>query len=120
MSNRKKFNKIEYLLSEKIRCIYQEQLEHDLDSVSYKLFDRTLVVILEGAITSPEKLLKNNDNLYLAQQVRAAIDNIIHPQIKNTIEEVMDVQVTDFMSDTTIDNNITGAIAILEFKSNQA
>ncbi len=119
MRNKLKFNKIKYLLSEKIKNIYQEQLEHELDRVSYKLFDRTLVVILEGAITSPEKLLKNNDHLFLAKQVRTAIDDVIHPQIKNTIEEVMDVQVTDFMSDTTIDNNITGAIAILEFKSNK-
>lgn len=119
MSNKLKFNKIKYLLSEKIKNIYQEQLEHDLDSISYKLFDRTLVVILEGAITSPEKLLKDNDHLFLAKQVRTAIEDVIHPQIKDTIEEVMDVQVTDFMSDTTIDNNITGAIAILEFKSSK-
>ena len=118
MSNKIKFGKVEYLLSQKIKDIYQDQLEHELEHVYYKLFDRTLIVILEGAITTPEKLLKSNDNFYLAQQVRTAIDNVIHPQIKDIIEEVMDVEVTDFMSDTTIDNNITGAIAILEFKSN--
>lgn len=119
MDNKKKFSKLQSLLSEKIKDVYQEQLEHNLDSVSYKLFDHTLIVILEGAITSPEKLLKENDRLFLAKQVRTAIDNVIHPQIKNIIEEVMDVEVTDFMSDTAIDNNISGAIAILEFKSNR-
>lgn len=119
MNSKNKFNQVKYLLSEKIKNIYQEQLEHDLDNVSYKLFDHTLIVILEGAITSPEKLLKDNDHVFLAKQVRAAIDDAIHPQIKSIIEEVMDVEVTDFMSDTTIENNITGAIAILEFKSNK-
>lgn len=119
MANKNKFNQVKYLLSKKIKNIYQEQLEHELDDISYKLFDRTLIVILEGAVTSPEKLLQNNDHIFLAQQVRTAIDDVIHPQIKTIIEEVMDVQVTDFMSDTTIENNITGAIAILEFKSNK-
>ncbi len=114
-----RLNKIEYLLSKKIRDIYQEQLEHDLDNVSYKLFDRTLVVILEGTITLPEKLLKEKEHSLLVEQVRTSIDNVINPQIKKIIEEVMDVEVIDFMSDTTIDNDITGAIAVLKFKSNK-
>lgn len=119
MGNKAKFSKVEDLLSQKIIDIYQQQLEHQLDNISYKLFDRTLIVILEGAITSPEKLLKDNDRLHLAQQVRTAIDNVIHPQIKEIIEEVMNVEVTDFISDTTINSNITGAIAILKFQSNK-
>lgn len=113
-----KIRKIEHLLAQKIKDVYQYQLEHQLDNISFKLFDRTLIVMLEGSITSPEKLLKDNDNLLLAQQVREAIDGVIHPQIKNIIEDVMDVTVIDFLSDTTIDSNFTGAIAILEFKPN--
>jgi uncharacterized protein YbcI len=119
MSSKIKFSKIEYILSKKIQDIYQEQLHHQLENISYKFFDHTLIVILEGAVTSLEKLLTNNNNLHLAQQVRRAIDDLIHPQIKNIIEEVMNVEIIDFMTDTTIDNNITGAIAILKFKSNK-
>ncbi|MDJ0573376.1 MAG: DUF2294 domain-containing protein [Pleurocapsa sp. MO_192.B19] len=111
-----RIKKIESLLSQKIKDVYQYQLEHQLDNVSYKLFDRTLVITLEGTITSPEKLLKDNDHFCLAKQVREAIDSVIHPQIKNIIEEVLNVKVVDFLSDTTIDNDITGAIAIFEFK----
>lgn len=40
----------------------------------------------------------------------------MHPQIKNIIEEVLNVNVVDFLSDTTIDNKVIGAIAIFEFK----
>ena len=93
-------------------------LGHQLDNISYKLFNRTLIVMLEGTITSPEKLLKDNNLLFLAKQVREAIDSVIYPQIKEIIEEVMNVKVIDFLIDTTIDNNLTGAIAILEFKPN--
>jgi uncharacterized protein YbcI len=113
-----KIKKIESLLSQKIKDIYQQQLDHQLKSISYRLFERTLVITLEGTITSPEKLLKNNNHLYLAKQVREAVDNVIHPQIQKIIEEVLNVKVIDFLSDTTIDNDITGAIAIFEFNSN--
>ena len=106
------------LLFKKIQDVYRHQLEHQIDNISCKLFDRILIVTLEGTITSPEKLLKNNDRLYLAKEVRAAIDSVIHPQIQAIIEEVLEVKVVDFLSDTTIDNDLTGAIAIFEFKPN--
>ena len=115
-----KTKQIENLLSQKIRNIYKYQLEHQLDDISLKIFDRTLIVILEGTITSPEKLLTKNDRLDLAKKVRKTIDLFIRPQIKNIIEEVLEVKVIDFLSDTTIENNCTGAIAILEFKPKQA
>ncbi|MEM7762345.1 MAG: DUF2294 domain-containing protein [Cyanobacteria bacterium P01_A01_bin.40] len=111
-----KFQKIESILSQKIQDVYREELEHQLDHISYKLFDHTLVITLEGIVTSPEKLLKANDRLDLAQQVRKVVDGVIHPQIQSVIEEVLDVKVVDFLSDTTIDNDLTGAIAIFEFK----
>ncbi len=114
-----KTKQIENLLSQKIQNIYKDQLKHQLDDISLKMFDRTLVVIMEGTITSPEKLLTKNDRLDLAKNVRETIDLFIKPQIKNIIEEVLEVRVIDFLSDTTIENNCTGAIAILEFKPKQ-
>ncbi len=111
---------MESILSQKIKDIYQEQLDHQLDNISYKLFDSTLIIMLEGSITSAEKLLNENDRSHLAEQVRAAIDRVIQPQIQSVIEEVLNVKIVDFLSDTTIDNDITGAIAIFEFKSKDA
>lgn len=113
-----RIKEIEPLLSRKIKDVYQYQLKHQLDNVSYKLFDRTLIIMLEGTVTSPEKLLQEHDFVYLAQQVRETIDDIIQPQIKEVIEDVLKVKVVDFLSDTTIDNNITGAIAIFELQQN--
>ena len=112
-------DKIESLLSQKIKNIYQERLKHDLSCINYKLFDRTLVITLEGIVTYPEKLLKENNHACLAKEVRKAVDSVIHPQIKEIIEEVLEVKVIDFLSDTTIDRDLTGAIAIFEFKSQQ-
>ncbi|MDJ0596368.1 MAG: DUF2294 domain-containing protein [Pleurocapsa sp. MO_226.B13] len=116
--NRKKIRikNIESLLSQRIKKVYQNQLEHQLDSISYKLLDRVLIITLQGTITPPEKLLKNNNRSYLAEQVREAIDSVIHPQIQEIIEEVLDVKIVDFLSDTTIENDLTGAIAIFKLE----
>lgn len=113
-----RIKKVESILSRKIEQIYQEQLEHQLDSISYRLFDSTLIILLEGTITPPEKLLHNSDRVSLAKEVREAIDSVIHPRIQHSIEETLEVKVVDFLSDTTIDNNLTGAIAIFEFEAN--
>lgn len=106
--------KINLLLSQKIKDIYQKKLGHKLDNVYYRLFDNTLIIMLDGTITSPEKLLKNNAHLDLAKEVRQVIDSVIQPQIQNTVEEILDVKVIDFLTDTTIDNDITGGISIFE------
>lgn len=110
--------KIESLLSQKIKDIYKEQLEQELNDISYQLFDHTLIITLEGIVTSPEKLLKEHNSPHLAKQVREAIDRVIQPQIQTVIEEVLNVKVIDFLSDTTIDRDLTGAIAIFELKPN--
>lgn len=115
---RLQIKEIESVLSQKIKDIYKEQLEQELNNISYQLFDRTLIITLEGIVTSPEKLLKENNSPHLAEQVREAIDRLIQPQIQNTIEEVLNVKVVDFLTDTTIDRDLTGAIAIFELKSN--
>ena len=112
----KKITIIKSLLSQRIKDIYQKQLEHRLDNISYNLLERSLIITIDGTITSPEKLLKDNDRLSLAKQVRAVIDSVIQPQIQDTIEEILDVKVVDFLSDTTLDNDMTGAIAIFELK----
>lgn len=110
---------LEKILSPKIKNIYKKLLEHQLSNISYRLFDRTLIVILEGTVTPPEQLLsQQSDRKQLAKKFRRAIDRIIQPQIKTTIEEVMNVKVIDFLSDTTIDTSRTGAIAIFEFHPN--
>ncbi len=114
---RVEIKKVESLLSRRIRDIYQERLEQKLDNISYRLFDRTLIIMLEGTITSPEMLLKQSDRHRLVEEVRDSIDSIIHPQIQDTIENILNVKVVDFLSDTTIENNMTGAIAIFEFES---
>jgi uncharacterized protein YbcI len=101
-------------LDRNIRNIYQDRLKQQLDNISFHLFDGTLIIFIEGTVTCSEKLLQKNDRILLARRVRKAIDRVIQPQIQSAIEQVMNVRVIDFLSDTTIDNNCSFAIAILD------
>lgn len=105
-------------ISQIIKDIYSKELGHQVKEVKVKLRNSNLIIIVEGTVTKPEQLLSQTQNRKLAKQVRKFIDDVIQPQIKNSLEEAIEVKILDYLSDTVIDSNITGAIAIFEFKLN--
>lgn len=111
---------LERNLSNRIRNLYGWELGRQLDEISYQWFDNQLVIIIEGTVTPPEQLLNNNSHQQLAKKVRAVFDDLIQPQIKSLIEDVLDVTVVDFLSSTTIDTGRTGAIAIFELQPKES
>lgn len=108
---------IEPLLSQKIHNLYLERLKHELCEINFYWFENKLILVLEGTVTKPEKLLYQNQRRELADRARNTIDEIILPGIKDAIEQTMNVSVVDFLSDTTIDTSRTGVIAIFALES---
>ncbi|MGB3509438.1 MAG: Na-translocating system protein MpsC family protein [Microcoleaceae cyanobacterium] len=107
---------LENLLSERIKYLYEYQLQHQLRGISYQIFDNKLMMTIEGAVTPTEQILNDTSQEELAKKVRAAFDEIIQPQIKQIIEEVFGLNVVDFLSDTTIHTSRTAIIAIFQLK----
>ena len=105
---------LERLLSQRLQALYREQLGHQPSKVSFQLFDEKVAIIVENSITPPEQLLANTGQAELAQQVRADLDKAIQPQLKEAIEEVLNVNVLDILSDATIETGRTGIIAVLD------
>jgi uncharacterized protein YbcI len=105
---------LERLLSQKLQALYREQLGHQPGKVTCQLFDEKLAIIVEDSITSPEQVLASNGQTELAEQVRTDLDKAIQPQIKDLIEEILNVSVLDLLSDATLETGRTGIIAILE------
>jgi len=105
---------LERNLSQRILALYRAQLGHQPTQVSCNLVDEKLIVVLENAITPPEQLLVQNGQEGLAQQVRSELDALIQSQLKELIEEVLAVAVTDLLNDATLQTGRTGTIAILE------
>ncbi|MEC4804836.1 MAG: DUF2294 domain-containing protein [Jaaginema sp. PMC 1079.18] len=106
-------------LFSELQQLYERELQHKLSHISCRVFDRTLVIFLEGTVTPPERILANNENQMLAREVRASLDRIIKPQIKSTIEKVLGMKIVDFLCDTTLDTDVTGAIVVFELESNK-
>lgn len=111
--------KLQDVLTERIQALYEQQLGQQLNEISYQAFDNTLVIVIEGAVTKPEKILNEGDCQVLARQVRTVLDRVIQSHLKGLIEEVMQARVVDFLSDTKMETDRTGAIAIFEFQAQQ-
>ena len=115
-SSRLKSQQLEELLSQRIQDLYRRKLGHQLNKITYEVFDHALVILLEGAVTQPEQILSQQEHKELVIQVRAVLDQVIQPQIQQIIEEVIGGTVTDLLYDTTLNTGRTGIIAMIEFQ----
>ena len=104
---------LEKVLSQRIQTLYSQKLGHEPTHVSCELFNEQLAIVIEGSVTQPEKVLLNNGNPELAQQVRLDLNKVIQTEMQQIIEDVLDVHVIDVLSDATLETGRTGLIVIL-------
>jgi uncharacterized protein YbcI len=104
---------VERSLSQRILALYRNQLEHQPSQVSCQILSRKLVIVIEDSITSPEQLLVEGGKTELVEQVRSSLNAAIEPQIRSLVEEVLEVSVTDLLSDAKLDSGRTGIIMML-------
>lgn len=104
---------LERTLSQRIQSLYREQLGHQPSKVTCQLFGAEIAIIIENSITQPEQILAQGGQDHLAKEVRSELDEVIQPQLKSAIEEVLEVTVLDLLSDAAFKSGRTGIIAIL-------
>lgn len=104
---------LERTLSQRIQALYRNQLEHQPSRVTCQLFDEKLAIILEDSITQPEQLLVNNGQTELAEKVRAELDDVLQPQLKELIEEIVGVSVVDLLTNAKLETGRTATVVIL-------
>jgi uncharacterized protein YbcI len=104
----------ERMLSQRIQSLYRSQLGHQPGKITCQLFDEKLAIVIENSVTQPEQLLAEEGRVELAEQVRADLDSAIRPHLKALIEEILDVEVLDLLSDATLQTGRTGMIVVLE------
>jgi uncharacterized protein YbcI len=104
---------IQRTLTQRIQALYREQLGHQPSKVTCQLSDSNLTIILENSITQPEQLLAQSGRQELAEQVRSDLDEAIQPQLKTLIENILNVEVVELLSDATLETGRTGIIALL-------
>ncbi len=112
-SGQQTVGQLERELSQKMQALYKTHLGHQPSKVTCQLFDSKLAIVLEDSVTQPEKLLVEEGQLELAEQVRADLNQAMQPQIKSMVEDVLAVDVLDLLSDATLETSRTGMIIIL-------
>ena len=104
---------LERSLAQTIQKFYRNQLGHQPSKVTCQFFDAKLVIILEDSITNTEQILIEEGKEDLAEEVRSNLDDAIQPELKQLIEEIIEVKIIDLLSDVTLNTGRAGIIAIL-------
>ena len=105
---------LERSLSQQIQAFYKNQLGHRVSSVDCQIFDTKIAIVLENSITQPEQILAESGQENLVAEVRSQLTVAINTQLRELIEGIVGVPVQDLLSDTTLETERTGMIAILE------
>ena len=104
---------LERSLSQQIQALYRNQLGHRPSEVDCELLETKIAIVLEQSVTQPEQLLAEQGKEALVEELHAALDQVLRPQLKSLIEEVVGVPVLDLLIDATIKTERTGMIVIL-------
>src|SRR5690349_4501765 len=90
---------LERNLCQRIQALYKVGLGHQPSKITCQIFDEKIAIILENSITKAERVLAENGQEELAEHVRSELDELFQPQLKQLIEEVLDIPVIDLLSD---------------------
>ncbi|OKH27487.1 DUF2294 domain-containing protein [Chroogloeocystis siderophila] len=107
---------LEAILAQQIQALYFNLLGHLPEKVVCNLSNQNLTVIVEHPTTPPERLLLENRKNDLAQEVGWNLYKAIEPQLKQLIEEVLDVSAVDMLGSSNIDSDRTSIIVVLAAK----
>ncbi|MEO0375584.1 MAG: Na-translocating system protein MpsC family protein [Cyanobacteria bacterium P01_A01_bin.17] len=112
---------VEQLLAARVTSIYQMLMGHPLKQVScHFLSTHAIAILLEGAITQPEKLLLSSGYGDLVQVIRQHLNDIIRPRIIAEVETVLQRGVIDSPNDVKFESDRMSFILVLTEPSNKA
>jgi len=104
---------LERTLSQQVQAFYRSNLGVRISEVDCQILDQKIVIVLENSMTQPEQLLVNDGKEELVEEVHSNLKESMQPQLKKLIEGVVGVSVIDLLSDTTLQTERTGIIAVL-------
>lgn len=103
---------LEQVLVERILSLYINKLGHQPEDIYCRLLDNKLTIVIENAITKPEKLLIAAGYHEIVEKARSSIEKILRPEFKKIIEEVTNSQVSNILFATHLDTNYVSIIAL--------
>ena len=106
------YQNIEHILAERIQSLFIDQLGHQPEDIYCRFLDNKLTIVIENAITKPEKLLIAAGYQDIVKKARGSIEKILQPEVIKIIEEISDSQVSNMLFATHLDTNYVSIIAL--------
>ena len=100
-------------ISQEIQSLYYEHLGHRTDKITCNILGQSITILIENAITKLEQLLANQQQKELSKQLRTTLDKTLQPLLIALIQDIVEVEVVDLFSDTTLETKRTGIMVIL-------
>ncbi|MDJ0735681.1 MAG: DUF2294 domain-containing protein [Nostocaceae cyanobacterium] len=110
---------LEQVLSKQIKSLFYQQLGHQIDEINCNFFDSKLAIVIKNALTKAELLLIQHGHEEIAKKFRNSIEEIIQPELRNLIEEVTGVEITQMLFATHLDANCVSLIVLFDDNYNQ-
>lgn len=105
---------MERSLSQYVQAFYRERLGCKTRKVSCHILNNKLAIAVENSVTPLEKLLNTYSDSKYTQDLRTRIDAIVKDCLPPKLEEILGVKISSLAIDTTLDQNFTGMLALLE------
>lgn len=107
---------MERSLSQSVQAFYRNQLGCRTGKVTCHILNEQVAIAIHNPITPVEKLLHNSNDAKFVQDLRARIDNLVKSELLLMMQTVLQVDVIALTIDTTLNNNLTGIVALLAQK----
>ena len=107
------FKQLEKDLSQKIRELYNLEMNFAPQKVTCKLFSRYLAIVADEALSPLEKSLIACGRKGLIAQLRRETFLIFRPRLVESIEETLGVSTVEILTDTTLMSNKVGTLVVL-------
>ncbi|WOD38971.1 DUF2294 domain-containing protein [Nodosilinea sp. E11] len=100
-------------LSQQFQRLYRDQLDHAPGKITCQIIDEKLLLVIEDSVTKPEQLLIKKGESELAEQVRGDLSTALRPQIIELVEQALNREVVDILTDATLATGRTSVVIIL-------
>ena len=101
-------------LSQTIQSLYRLQFGHLPRKVVCHIFADKVAIIAEDTVTGIEQILLENSKPDLAYSVRKAINTAFTAYVKQQVADILQIEVIDVLSDSTLDSGHLGIIVFLK------
>ena len=105
---------LERQISQGVQALYQLQFGHLPRKVTCHIFGDKVAIVAEDTVTAIEQILHDNSQADLAREIRSAVCEAFTVRVKQTVTEILDIEVVDVVGDSTLESGCLGAIVFLK------